>query len=116
LYGNDYAKVAAAISGYSYSDAQIRATVKRVFTETHYLLDPHGACACEALREYLKNDTAANGFFLETAHPAKFKETVDEILDADIAIPEKLQAFMCGKKQTTVISNRYEDFKTFLLQ
>ncbi|MDR3132581.1 MAG: threonine synthase [Prevotellaceae bacterium] len=115
LYGNDYAKAAAAISGYSYSDAQIREVVKRVFAETRYLLDPHGACACEALREYLQNDKEAKGFFLATAHPAKFKETVDDILGTDITVPEKLSAFMRGKKQTTVISNRYEDFKAFLL-
>ncbi|MDR0693859.1 MAG: threonine synthase [Prevotellaceae bacterium] len=116
LYGNDYAKVAAAISGYSYSDAQIREIVKRVFDDTQYLLDPHGACAYEALREYLENDKNAQGFFLETAHPAKFKETVDEILGAGIAIPGKLQTFMRGKKQSTGISNRYEDFKAFLWQ
>ena len=116
LYGNDYAKVAAAISGYSYSDAQIREVVKRVYNDAQYLLDPHGACAYEALREYLENNGNAHGFFLATAHPAKFKETMDEILDADIAVPEKLQVFMRGKKQATSISNRYEDFKAFLLQ
>ncbi|MDR3351130.1 MAG: threonine synthase [Prevotellaceae bacterium] len=115
LYGNDHAKAAAAISGYSYSDAQIRETVQRVFAEAHYLLDPHGACAYEALHEYLQNDKEAKGFFLETAHPAKFKETMDGIPGADVAIPGKLQAFMRGKKQTAIISNRYEDFKAFLL-
>ena len=116
LYGNDHAKVAAAISGYCYSDAQIRKIVKRVFDDTQYLLDPHGACAYEALREYLQSDRETKGFFLETAHPAKFKETVNAILGTDIPVPGKLQAFMRGRKQTTVISNKYEDFKAFLLQ
>ncbi|MDR3367489.1 MAG: threonine synthase [Prevotellaceae bacterium] len=116
LYGCDYAKVTADISGYSYSDAQIREAIKRTFAEARYTLDPHGACACEALREYLKGNKAAKGFFLETAHPAKFKETVDDILGADIAIPEKLQAFMSGQKQTVGMSNRYEDFRAFLLK
>ncbi|MDR0688296.1 MAG: threonine synthase, partial [Prevotellaceae bacterium] len=116
LFGCDYAKVAAAISGYRYSDAQIRAVVKRTFDEAKYLLDPHGACACEALREYLSSDVKAKGFFLETAHPAKFKETVDDILGADIAIPPKLQAFMRGKKQAIGMSSRYEDFREFLLK
>jgi threonine synthase len=115
LYGNDYAKVAAAISGYRYSDARIREVVKRVAGECQYLLDPHGACAYEALCEYLQRDTSAKGFFLETAHPAKFKETVDEILGTDIPVPGKLQAFMCGAKQTTGISNRYEEFRAFLM-
>jgi threonine synthase len=116
LYGGSYAKIAADISGYSYNDAQIREIVKRTFNETKYLLDPHGACACEALREYLKSDEKSKGFFLETAHPAKFKETIDDILNADIAIPEKLQAFMSGKKQAAGMSNRYEDFRAFLLK
>jgi threonine synthase len=116
LSGNDHAKVAAAISGYRYDDAHIRAVEKREFSEWHYLLDPHGACACEALCEYLQSNKQAKGFFLETAHPAKFKETVDAILDTDIVIPGKLQAFMRGAKQATCISNRYEDFRAFLLQ
>ena len=114
LYGNDYAEITAAISGYRYSDAQIREVVKRVFNETGYLLDPHGACACEALRERLQGDKKATGFFLETAHPAKFKETVDDILAADIPIPGKLQAFMRGRKQTIPMSSRYEDFRAFI--
>ncbi|MDR2449498.1 MAG: threonine synthase [Prevotellaceae bacterium] len=115
LYDYDYTKITAAISGYRYSDAQIREVVKRVFDETKYLLDPHGACACEALRERLEKDRKATGFFLETAHPAKFKETIDDILDADIPVPGKLQAFMRGRKQTIAMSNRYEDFRAFLL-
>ncbi|MDR0566952.1 MAG: threonine synthase [Prevotellaceae bacterium] len=116
LYNGDYAGVTADISGYRYGDAQIRSIVKRTFDETAYTLDPHGACACEALREYLEENKAVNGFFLETAHPAKFKETVDDILGADIAIPEKLQAFMSGRKQAVGMSNRYEDFRDFLLK
>ncbi|MDR1417225.1 MAG: threonine synthase [Prevotellaceae bacterium] len=116
LYGSDHAKLSADISGYSYSDPQIREVVKRVFDETGYMLDPHGACACEALREYLKRDKRAKGIFLETAHPAKFKETMDDILSADIAIPQKLQAFMSGQKQSVGMSNRYEDFRDFLLK
>ena len=114
LYGNDYTRITAAVSGYRYSDAQIREVVKRVFDEAKYLLDPHGACAYEALREHLQGDKKATGFFLETAHPAKFKETVDDILGAGIPIPEKLQAFMRGRKQTIAMSSRYEDFRAFL--
>jgi threonine synthase len=114
LYGGDHAKIAADISGYAYTDAQIREEMKRTFDETNYLLDPHGACASQALCEYLETAPGADGFFLETAHPAKFKETVDAVLGRPIPIPGKLQAFMNGTKQTIGISNRYEDFKAFL--
>ncbi|MDR1022497.1 MAG: threonine synthase [Prevotellaceae bacterium] len=120
LYGGNHAKVAADISGYSYSDAQIREVVKRTFDEAKYMLDPHGACAYEALREHLKRDKRRDkkttGIFLETAHPAKFKETMDNILNADIAVPQKLQAFMSGQKQAVGMSSRYEDFRDLLLK
>lgn len=55
------------------------------------------------------------GVFLETAHPAKFKEKVDAILGTDIAIPERLQAFMRGKKQSIEMPNSFDAFKKFLL-
>ncbi|MDR2937390.1 MAG: threonine synthase [Prevotellaceae bacterium] len=116
LYGSEHAKVVADISGYRYSNAQITETMQRVYSETKYMLDPHGACAYEGLQEYLKTDKSAKGFFIETAHPAKFKETVDKILNADIEIPAKLQAFMRGQKQSTAMSSKFEDFKAYLLR
>jgi threonine synthase len=116
LYGGNHAALTADVSGYRYSDAQIRGAIKRAFGEEKYTLDPHGACACEALREYLTANKAAKGFFLETAHPAKFKDTVDDVLGADMALPEKLKAFMNGRKQALGMSNRYEDFRAFLLK
>ncbi|MDR1897691.1 MAG: threonine synthase [Prevotellaceae bacterium] len=114
LYRGSHTRITANISGYAYTDAQIREEMKRTFDKTKYLLDPHGACASQALREYFETDFMANGFFLETAHPAKFKETVEAVLGRSIPIPGKLQAFMNGIKQTIGISNRYEDFKAFL--
>jgi threonine synthase len=116
LYGSDHARVATDISGYRYGDAQIADVMRRVYRETKYMLEPHGACACEGLQEYLKADKAAQGFFIATAHPAKFKERVDEILGTDIEVPAKLQAFMRGQKQAVGMSSKFEDFKTYLLK
>lgn len=79
-----------------------------------YVLDPHGACGWRALKELLQPGEV--GVFLETAHPAKFKEKVDSILEADIAIPERLQAFMQGKKQSVPMDNDFEAFKSFLMK
>ena len=53
---------------------------------------------------------------METAHPAKFKDTIDRILGKEIEIPAKLKAFMQGEKQSIELSNQFDDFKTFLLQ
>ena len=78
------------------------------------MLDPHGACGYQAL---IDNKLAPNetGLFLETAHPAKFKGTVDKILDADIEIPAKLKAFMQGEKQSVGMEKDFETFKSYLL-
>jgi threonine synthase len=77
------------------------------------LLDPHGACGYLALLEGLQ--TGETGVFLETAHPAKFKETIDRIIGKNLEIPEKLQAFMKGEKQSIELSKDFDDFKRFLL-
>ena len=114
LYKKDHKAICADISGATYSDAQIAETIKQVKAETGYVCDPHGACGYRALAEGLK--AGETGFFLETAHPAKFKDTVDKILGEDIQIPAKLQAFMKGKKQSIPMSKDFADFKAFLLK
>ena len=101
------------VSGATYTDDKIRQTMKQCYKETGYVLDPHGACGYKALKEQLPDNEV--GVFLETAHPAKFKEKVDSILDTDIAIPERLQAFMRGKKQSIEMPNDFNVFKKFLL-
>lgn len=113
LYGNSHADIAAHIGGATYKDEQIAETLKDVYEKTGYMLDPHGACGYRALQEQLAADEY--GVFLETAHPAKFKEKVDAIIDGDIDIPAKLRAFMEGTKQSEPISKEYSDFRSFLL-
>ena len=113
LYGKSHLAITADISGATYTDEQIAETIKEVKAETGYVCDPHGACGYRALKEGLKQGEV--GVFLETAHPAKFKDTVDEILGESIEIPAKLKAFMQGKKQSIPMSKDFSDFKQFLL-
>ena len=113
LYGKDHAAICADISGATYTDEQIAQTIKEVKAQTGYVCDPHGACGYRALAEGLKPGEV--GVFLETAHPAKFKDTVDRILGDDIAIPAKLQAFMKGKKQSVPMTKDFDSFKAFLM-
>lgn len=108
-----YEQICALISGYRYTDEQIAEAIRRCYAETGYLLDPHGACGNQALKASLR--PGETGVFLETAHPAKFKGTVDQILGADIEIPAKLRAFMAGQKQSIELSKDFEGFKRFLL-
>ena len=114
LYDNSHAAISAEISGATYTDAQIRETVKKTYVETGYLLDPHGACGYRALEEDLK--PGETGVFLETAHPAKFLQTVEEIIGNKVAIPEKLQAFMKGTKQSVPMTKDFASFKTYLMK
>jgi threonine synthase len=114
LYGKSHEAICQDISGATYTDQQIAETMKRCLAETGYQLDPHGACGYQALRDGLQEDEV--GFFLETAHPAKFKQTVDDICGGDVAIPERLQAFMKGTKQSVSMSKNFNDFKAFLMK
>ena len=114
LYGKSHKQICEDISGATYTDQQIAQTIKQVYKDTGYLCDPHGACGYKALAEGLKE--GESGVFLETAHPAKFKQTVDAIIGEDISIPEKLAAFMKGKKQSIGMTKEFEDFKAYLLK
>lgn len=113
LYGKDHAAICADISGATYTDEQIAQTMRECLQETGYQLDPHGACGYRALQEGLREGEV--GFFLETAHPAKFKQVVDDICGTDIEIPARLQAFMKGTKQSIPMSKDFAEFKEFLL-
>ena len=112
LYGGSHKDIAGHIGGATYTDDQIKETLKDCFERTGYLLDPHGTCGYRALKEQLQ--PGEYGVFLETAHPAKFKEKVDAITGGDVEIPARLQAFMKGTKQSVALSKDYVDFRNFL--
>lgn len=112
LYGS-YEETVKDITGFRYTDDQIRQTVSQVFRENGYLLDPHGACGYKALTESLK--PGETGVFLETAHPAKFKDTVESIIGTSLEIPENLMKFLEGDKQSIELPANFQLFKHFLL-
>ena len=112
LYGKSHEAISADISGATYSNGQIAETIRDCHSRTGYLLDPHGACGYRALKENLQKGEV--GFFCETAHPAKFKDTVEGIIGESIEIPERLQAFMQGTKQSVALSKEFQEFKSFL--
>ena len=113
LYGGSHAAISAEISGVSYNDEQIAETLKKCFVETEYLLDPHGAVGYRALEEKLEK--SETGIFMETAHPAKFLETVEKIIGSKVEIPQKLQEFMKGTKQSLELPKDFETFKKYLM-
>ena len=112
LYGHDVDAIRKDISGATYTDGMISATIKDCFARTGYLLDPHGACGYRALKEGLRPGEV--GFFCETAHPAKFKDTVEGIIGAPVDIPSRLAAFMNGTKQSVSLPKDFAAFKAYL--
>ena len=114
LYGHSHEAITEHISGATYSDEQIARTMRQCLAETGYQLDPHGACGYQALQDGLRPGEV--GFFLETAHPAKFKQVVDDICATDVEIPARLAAFMQGQKQSVEMPNDFSAFKHFLME
>ncbi|MEI6680133.1 MAG: threonine synthase [Mariniphaga sp.] len=113
LYRNDHQAISNDITGTTYSDNEIRETLLSVYRSTGYLLDPHGAVGYRALDELL--DESETGIFLETAHPAKFTETVEEVVGkGKVPMPEKLQKFMKGEKVSINLPSIYATFKEYL--
>lgn len=113
LYKNDHDAICADVSGATFTDEQIAETIKAVSDKYGYICDPHGACGYRALEAGLKE--GETGVFLETAHPAKFKSTVESIIGHEIEIPQKLAEFMKGTKQSIQMPKNFEDFKEYLL-
>jgi threonine synthase len=113
LYQSNHGQVASVIAGRRYSDDEIRNALREVEQRTGYQLDPHGATAYMALKDELK--PGENGIFLETAHPAKFKETVESAIGQQIEVPERLAKFMERKKQSIYMPATFSALKKFLL-
>lgn len=101
------------ISGATYNDEQIKAAMRLALAKDGYVCDPHGACGYQALTDGLQPGEV--GVFLETAHPAKFKETVESVINQEVSIPATLQKFMSGTKQSLPMSGNFADFKSFLM-
>jgi len=113
LFGGSHDAIVSEISGVRYNDLQIAESLNACYSETGYLLDPHGACGYRALKEGLADNET--GVFLETAHPAKFMETVEKIIGEKVNIPLKLQEFMKGEKKSLHLSKDFDTFKNYLL-
>lgn len=114
LYEGSHDRITSMISGATYTDEEIKYAVKQCYKDNGYILDPHGACGYQALKDYLKE--CEIGIFCETAHPAKFKDTIEKIIETKIEIPQRLANFMKGKKQTIELSKDFSDFKAFLIK
>ncbi|HMA62173.1 MAG TPA: threonine synthase [bacterium] len=116
FYDNDREAILEDISGASYNDTETRQTIKKVLSRWGYICDPHGAVGFRALEEYLMQvDPGASGIFLETAHPAKFKDVVEEEIGIEVSVPERLAKFLKREKLSLKIEKDYQKVKDILL-
>lgn len=113
LYGGSHEKIIREIKGFSYNDSQIENTISSLYKSSGYLLDPHSACAYRALTE--GKEPGEKGIFLATAHPAKFKDSVERCIDSEIEIPEDLEKFTKKQKNSFSIQNNFNIFKKALI-
>ena len=114
LFNDDIEALSQKLSSYSFTDSETKEAMKKIYEETGYIADPHGAVGYLGLKEYLKNRTNVYGIFLETAHPVKFLPVVKEVITEEIEIPAQIQEVMHREKKAVSIKD-YDSFKAFLL-
>ncbi len=112
LFDQSYQKMIGKINGYAYTDESTRDTIQKTYGLSGYILDPHGAVGYLGLMDYYKKNTGT-GIVLETAHPIKFRETVEEQIKTKVPMPEHVSLTNLEKKSIT-FSKNFEDFKIYL--
>jgi threonine synthase len=113
LYGSDEELFRENVKGYFYSDEQTVEVIQAV-QPLGYTLDPHGAVGYLGLKDFMAEHPGYVGVFLETAHPGKFRDVVEEALREKLVLPERLKAFLEGEKQVIPMGKSFEEFKGFL--
>jgi len=115
IFDNSIAGIQKIIKGYSVTDADTILAMKEIYSRFGYVMDPHGAVGYAGLKRYQLENPTAVGVILETAHPAKFLETVEQNLNFKLELPEGLKAVATKDKRSIVLSKSYVDFKKYLL-
>ncbi|GAB3656882.1 threonine synthase [Echinicola sediminis] len=115
LYNNDEDLLKEKVKGYFFDDETTREAMKSVKDEAGYVMDPHGAVAYLGLKEFMEEHDGITGVFLETAHPGKFRDVVEEVHQEKVQLPERLEAFLEGVKKSSPLKNDFDAFKEYLL-
>ena len=114
LYQDDLATLQENLSSYSFTDQETKTAMKEVYAQTGYVMDPHGAVGYLGLKEFQKTHPNTFGIFLETAHPVKFLDVVEDTLGLSPEIPAQIQKIM-DKEKHSILIKTYEDLKSYLL-
>jgi threonine synthase len=113
MYGNDLLEFKKDFSSYSFTDAETEIALQKIYQNSGYIAEPHGAVGYLGLKKEMKNHKKAIGIFLETAHPIKFLDVVEPVLNVTLPIPNQIQNILNKEKMSLKIKT-YEDFKAFL--
>ena len=116
IFHHQFPELKSKLSSYSITDAETTATIKEVYQKDNYVLDPHGAVGYLSLQRYLENHPEQKGMILETAHPVKFPDAVENAIGKHIEIPSSVQFIMAKEKQSVLIKADYQQFKEYLLK
>ena len=115
IYNNNFHELKSNLSSYSFSDADTRTALKELYDDFSYIADPHGAVGYLGCKAYLKNNPDAHCVFLETAHPTKFLNVVEDVIKQKVALPPQIEAVM-DKEKTSILVEHYNDLKAVLLK
>lgn len=113
IFNNNIDALKQTFSSYSFTDEETRTAMKTIYKNSNYIADPHGAVGYLGAKEYLKNNSNSLCLFLETAHPVKFLDVVENTLDVQVTIPEQIKSVL-HKTKTAIKTSSYEDLKRFL--
>lgn len=115
LFHHQFTDLKNTLSSYSISDEHTKDTIKEVYEKENYLLDPHGAVAYNALQDYQKKHPEQKGYILETAHPVKFYDVVEPVIQQKVSIPEKVKSILNKEKKSTTMNADFKKLKEYLL-
>lgn len=115
LYHDDFAELESHLSSYAFTDAETKEAMQKIYATSSYVADPHGAVGYLGLKKYLAAHPNSYGIFLETAHPVKFLDVVEETLGKKIELPPQIQAVM-DKEKVFLSIDSYAQLKEYLLQ
>ena len=113
MYNNDLKAFEKDFSSYTYTDEETKFAMKKIHLNSGYVAEPHGAVGYLGLKKELLNYQNAVGFFLETAHPIKFLDVVEPVLNVKLEIPKQIESVL-NKEKISIKIKSYEDLKSFL--
>ncbi|MFT4669034.1 MAG: threonine synthase [Flavobacteriaceae bacterium] len=114
IFKNDFESLSKKLTSYSFTDSETRSAIKSIYETYNYIADPHGAVGYLGLQKFLQSNPEIQGVFLETAHPIKFLDVVEDVIAKKIPLPPDIESLILKEKKSILIKN-YEEFKAYMM-